>query len=80
MTDGTTILPHDPDKSKVHEYRGYKIEWDARLMHPTCGWVFQHDDFDPTPMYADDPPSDNRYGYGTTLQDCKDQIDDLEGE
>lgn len=55
-------------------YRGYRIypgDWTP--------WEFQHDDFDPTPLYAFDGPSDHRAGHGKDVQDCRDQIDEIEG-
>jgi hypothetical protein len=56
-------------------YRGYRIypgDW--------MPWSFVHDDYDPTPVHADDGPSDHRHGYGKTVSDCREQIDGLEDE
>lgn len=39
---------------------------------------FIHDDYDPTPLYADDGPSDNRAGFASDIEDAIEQINDLE--
>lgn len=38
-------------------------------------WQATHPDFDPTPMYADDGPSDNRYVIGRTRAEVVEEID-----
>lgn len=55
-------------------YRGHKI-------YPGDGtaWEFQHDDYDPTPMYADDGPSDHHCGHGKSVAECRELIDEMEG-
>lgn len=48
----------------------------------TCreGFAFTHDDYDPTPVYADDGPSDYRHGWAPTLVEAKAEIDVFEGD
>jgi hypothetical protein len=41
-------------------------------------YEFVHENYDPTPMYLDDPPADNRCGHGHTIEECKAQIDEME--
>lgn len=39
---------------------------------------FIHNEYDPTPLHAEDPPADNRCGDAKTIDECVDQIADLE--
>jgi hypothetical protein len=56
-------------------YRDYRIfRDDCAGTHP-MGWAFAHDDYDPTPLYADDGPSDHRHGWARSLEAAKAEID-----
>jgi hypothetical protein len=61
-------------------HRGWNI-WadDCAGTHP-MGYAFAHDDYDPTPMYADDGPSDHRHGWARTVEQAKAEIDEHEDE
>lgn len=51
-------------------YKGY------RIFVSDCEYVnyeFVHDDYDGAP-----DANDNRCGYGQTIENCKDQIDEIE--
>jgi hypothetical protein len=43
-------------------------------------WEATHPDFDPTPVYLDDGPSDNRYVTAKTRADVIEAIDDWYAE
>lgn len=61
-------------------YRGYSIglaDWSPASQFD---WEFVHADYDPTPMYADDGPSDHRAGRAASLEACKAEIDMLEDD
>lgn len=51
-------------------YRGWLIE--QNWLHE---WEATHPDFDPTPVYADDGPSDNRYVTAKTIPELHAEID-----
>ena len=53
-------------------YRGYDISSEHWSPSPAFDWSFAHLDFDGAP-----DANDNRYGYGASEQDCKDQIDEM---
>ena len=44
------------------------------------GFAYVHDDYDPTPVHADDGPSDHRCGWEPTVAEAKAAIDILEEE
>ena len=52
---------------------------DCAGTHPQ-GFAYVHDDYDPTPLHADDGPSDHRHGWERTVEDAKAAIDILEEE
>ena len=56
-------------------YRDYRIFVDDCAGTRSQGYAFVHDDYDPTPQYADDPPSDNRCGWEPTIDAAKAEID-----
>ena len=57
----------------VEEYRGYTITYWAKPV-PTRAWDydFSHEDYDGAP-----DSGDHRCGNGASVEDCKEQIDDL---
>lgn len=59
-------------------YRNYRIYLDDCAGTHATGYGFVHDDYDPTPMFADDGPSDHRHGFARTVQEARDEIDELE--
>lgn len=54
----------------IETYRNWSIDLDW-----FGGWFGTHPDYDPTPLYADDPPSDNRFVHAATIQMVKLEID-----
>lgn len=54
----------------------YKSKWKIYTDDNPFGFAYVHDDYDPTPNNPGDGPSDHRAGYGKTVQECKDQIDE----
>ena len=56
-------------------YRDYRIFLDDCAGTRRQGYAFVHEDYDPTPMYADDGPSDHRHGWEPTLEAAKAEID-----
>lgn len=56
-------------------YRDYRIFADDCAGTCPPGFAFVHEDYDPTPMYADDPPSDHRHGWERTVEAAKAEID-----
>ena len=65
-------------KKKEEIYKGYTI----RKVN-SIAWAFQHEDFDPTPEtyfseHEQTPSSDDRCGVGTSIEDAKEQIDQLD--
>jgi hypothetical protein len=52
-------------------YRGWRI-----AEHFYCGWQATHPDFDPTPVYADDGPSDFRYVFAGSLNELHHAINE----
>ena len=50
----------------AHPYRGYTIR--PVTTPADSAWYFEHDSFD--------GPGDTRYGYGDTLAECAELIDD----
>lgn len=66
--------------SNPEMYRGWRIySDDCAGTHPP-GFAFTHEDYDPTPQYADDGPSDNRHGWARTMAEAKAEIDQREDE
>lgn len=61
-------------------HRGYRIYVDDCAGTRRQGYAFAHDDYDPTPVHADDPRSDNRAGWEPTVEAAKAAIDILEEE
>lgn len=51
------------------EYRGWSIE------PGYIGWDATHPDYDLTPLYADDGPSDNRHVNARTIEELRAEID-----
>lgn len=56
-------------------YRDYHIHRAGWSPSPAFDWEYVHKDYDPTPMYADDGPSDHRIGRCASEQECRDEID-----
>lgn len=55
------------------EYRGYVIEYDPPpIPGPTFDWQYTHKDYD--------GPEDKRHGYSASVEACKAEIDDIEGD
>ena len=59
---------------KPERYGPYTID------HNGFSYTWCHDDYDGSPYETGGPPADRRGGYGTSVKDCKDQIDELEDE
>lgn len=59
------------------KYKNYTIHYDPPPI-PTrsMDWHFYHDDYDGAPQHLYDKPSDLRHGNGSSLDDCKKQIDE----
>lgn len=55
-------------------HKGFRI-YLSDFMFDGMQYEYVHDDYDPTPLYADDPPSDNRHGYARTIDNAKAEID-----
>lgn len=53
-------------------YRDYEISENPCNILRECDFVFSHKDFDGAP-----DSNDSRCGYGPTVEDCMEQIDDL---
>lgn len=53
-------------------YRDYEISENPCNIARGCDFVFSHKDFDGAP-----DSNDSRCGYGPTVEDCMEQIDDL---
>lgn len=51
-------------------YKGWDIGPDWFM-----GWTAVHPDYDPTPLYADDGPSDHRHVWGCTKEECEAEVD-----
>lgn len=62
---------------KQIEYRGYLIGPNPCNIAAECDWLFSHKDYDGAPVYPDGPPGDSRCGFGSSIEDCQLQIDDL---
>lgn len=56
-------------------HRDYRIYRDDCAGTRRDGFAFTHDDYDPTPVYSDDGPSDHRHGWAQTLDEAKAEID-----
>jgi len=55
------------------QYRGYNIRHNPPPANlPQANWQFEADDYD--------GPGDGRIGFGPTLDDCKQQIDEMEDD
>jgi hypothetical protein len=68
-----------PKTAPAETYRGYQIYFDPPPI-PTrnCDWHFVHDDYDGAPNEPDEGPADHRCGSGSSIEDCKAQIDDID--
>jgi hypothetical protein len=62
------------------KHRGWLIFLDDCAGTYPMGYAFVHEDYDPTPLYADDGPSDHRHGWARTLDQAKAEIDEQEDE
>jgi hypothetical protein len=62
------------------KHRGWLIFLDDCAGTHPMGYAFVHEDYDPTPLYADDGPSDQRHGWERTLDAAKAEIDCQEDE
>jgi hypothetical protein len=56
-------------------HRDYRIFLDDCAGTRSDGYAFCHDDYDPTPVHADDGPSDHRHGWAKTVDAAKAEID-----
>lgn len=54
-------------------YGRYRIYLNDCNIDPQCDYVFVHDDYD-----GADDANDSRSGFGPTVDDCKNQIDEME--
>lgn len=62
-------------------YKRYRIYRNDFVAHPNwaeVSWLYQHDDYDPTPEDSYGPSSDHRAGACSTIEACKQEIDWLE--
>lgn len=59
-------------------HRNWRIYADDCAGTRPPGYAFTHDDYDPTPMHADDGPSDHRHGWELTIAAAKSEIDEQE--
>ena len=64
----------------VIEYRDFKIRPSLVSYMAATDWTYTHKDYDPTPVYADDGPSDNRCGYAGSIEAAKAEIDEWYSE
>ena len=77
---------YDEDAEVVEEgvslplkYRDWTISWNPKpIPIRTMDYDAVHDDYDPTPMYLYDPPSDDRAFNAGSVIECKQIIDDWE--
>lgn len=58
----------------LYGFGPYVIEGDG------YGWLWSHEDFDGAPYETGGPPADKRSGMGLTLQECVNQIEQMEDE
>lgn len=61
------------------EYRGYKI-FLSDYGYAAARWEYAHDDYDGAPVNSGEGPADHRCGFGPSVEDCKAEIDAIEGE
>lgn len=59
-------------------YRIYRNDFRAHPKWAEVSWLYQHDDYDPTPQHSYDGPSDYRAGACSSIEACKQEIDWLE--
>lgn len=57
-------------------YRDFEINGATVSYSSEHDWIATHKDYDPTPMYADDGPSDHRYFVGRSVEHLKQEIDE----
>lgn len=63
--------------SAIPIYRDYRIDFGPAYTADTR-WEFVHDDYDGAPNNPGEGPADNRAGFGCTVEDCREQIDEIE--
>lgn len=51
-------------------HRGYWIYFNPCNVNAACDWLWCHDSYDGAP-----DANDNRHGFGSSIEDCKAQID-----
>lgn len=57
-------------------YRGWNISYDAKpIPVREFDWTATHPDYDPTPLYSGDPPSDDRYVHAATFEGLIVEVD-----
>jgi hypothetical protein len=66
--EGAAKQSNDEAIVQNQEYKDYRIKYDPPPV-PGINYVYYHDDYD--------GPGDNRFGYCRTIQECKDEIDEL---
>ena len=59
-------------------HRNWRIYLDDCAGTARVGYAFTHDDYDPTPIHADDGPSDDRHGWEPSLAGAMAEIDSFE--
>jgi hypothetical protein len=57
-------------------YKDFEISPSMYSLHRSTDWCGTHKDYDPTPVHADDPPSDDRIFYGENPEEVERQIDE----
>lgn len=71
---GEILAAHFPVLADTH--RGWSINFDyPPIPCRDFDWSATHPDYDPTPIYADDGPSDDRVVHGRTRDDVIAEID-----
>lgn len=66
------------------KYKGktgtWTISFDPPPIPASCGcdWQFAHEDYDGAPNEPGGPPADSRCGTGPSLEDCVEQIKEME--
>ena len=69
-----TIVMHA--SAKTFTYRDWVIGPSLASYHRSHDWTATHKDYDPSPQYYDDGPSDHRHFTGSSAEDLQRQIDD----
>lgn len=60
-------------------YRDYQITLGPNYTD-WSRWEFIHKDYDGAPNDYGEGPADNRAGFGCTVDDCREQIDEIEDD